>query len=65
MAISESVLAGNGARKLVGALVDPELKRRLAEQAAANERSVSQELRLMLRNHLPAERGDARQRLEA
>lgn len=41
-----------GARVLVGALVDPSLKRALEDLAEANDRSLSAELRTAIRHHL-------------
>ena len=45
---------------VVGAKVDPALKRSLAELARLNERNVSQEMRLALRGHVERELASAR-----
>jgi predicted transcriptional regulator len=48
------------ATMLVGAKVDPALKRSLAELARLNERNVSQEIRLALRRHVDRELATSR-----
>ena len=48
----EPLVSDPGPRVLVGALVEPALKRTLLAQAQRNERTVSAEIRLALRRHL-------------